>query len=119
MSIGLIAAVAVFGALGAVIRYVTSTLFARRSRPHTGIFLVNLAGSALAGALLALPESPLSLAVAVGFCGSLTTFSTVAVSLVPRSTSPRLSAIILLALAHAAGSAGAALAAFSLLTQCC
>jgi len=119
MSIGLIALVAVFGALGAVIRHVTSTLFARQSRPHAGIFLVNLAGSALAGALLALPQSALGLALAVGLCGSLTTFSTVAVSLVPRSTSPRPSTIILLALTHAAGSAGAAVATFSLLTQCC
>jgi CrcB protein len=73
-------AIAVAGALGALARWVADWALGR----HEGAFpldttLVNLSGSFLLGvAVAALPEEPhwLRPAVAVGFLGAFTTFST-------------------------------------------
>lgn len=67
-------------ALGAIIRYLANLYLPRR-----GILLVNMAGSLIAGSILTLAtsftiNSVIIEAVFGGFAGSLTTYSTVAVT---------------------------------------
>ncbi|GAA1847387.1 fluoride efflux transporter CrcB [Agromyces salentinus] len=75
-------AVLVAGAVGAVIRFALSrALPVRPGRLPVGILVVNVIGSALAGALLGLAERAaighdVQLILVTGFCGGLTTFST-------------------------------------------
>ncbi len=78
-------AVAMGGALGACLRYYMggSALFARTAAPFpTATFVINVTGSFIIGFFLTLvtervPVNPhLKLAVAVGFVGAYTTFST-------------------------------------------
>jgi fluoride exporter len=76
----LVAAVLVAGALGAVARWLTSRALA--SRVPWGVLLVNVGGSALAGAVAAVAPPDISLIVVTGFCGGLTTFSTFTVEAV-------------------------------------
>ena len=82
LSAGVIAAVLVAGAVGAVIRYALSRAYpVRPGHLPGGILIVNVAGSALAGAVLGLAEraavgDDLRLILVTGFCGGLTTFST-------------------------------------------
>ena len=70
------------GALGAVLRYALSrALPVRPGHLPGGILIVNVAGSALAGALIGLAEraaldGDVRLILITGFCGGLTTFST-------------------------------------------
>ena len=77
-----IAAVLVAGAIGAVLRYALSrALPVRPGHLPGGILIVNVVGSALAGALIGLAEraaldGDLRLVLVTGFCGGLTTFST-------------------------------------------
>lgn len=65
------------GALGAVLRFLVARAFAER--PVRAVLLVNVAGSALGGALLALTSGDVRLILLTGFCGGLTTFSTFSV----------------------------------------
>lgn len=77
-------AVAAGGALGAMLRYyLGGTVLARIASPFpTATFIINIAGSFIIGFFLTLtterlPLSPqLRLAIAVGFVGAFTTFST-------------------------------------------
>jgi fluoride exporter len=75
-------AVLAAGAIGAVLRYALSrALPVRPGHLPGGILIVNVAGSALAGALIGLAEraaldGDLRLILITGFCGGLTTFST-------------------------------------------
>ncbi|MEK9727779.1 MAG: fluoride efflux transporter CrcB [Candidatus Margulisiibacteriota bacterium] len=68
------------GALGAMVRYLfvyfipLNSLFA--------VMMVNIIGSFLIGYLAYFQQSPLWLFLAVGFCGSLTTFSTFSMDVV-------------------------------------
>jgi CrcB protein len=77
-----IAAVLAAGALGAVLRYSLSRAFpVRPGHLPGGILIVNVFGSGLAGAFIALAEraelsGDLRLVLVTGFCGGLTTFST-------------------------------------------
>lgn len=77
-----VAAVLVAGAVGAVLRYALSrALPVRPGHLPGGILIVNVVGSALAGALIGLAEraaidGDLRLVLITGFCGGLTTFST-------------------------------------------
>ena len=77
-----VAGVLVAGAVGAVLRYALSrALPVRPGHLPGGILVVNVVGSALAGALIALAEraaldGDLRLVLVTGFCGGLTTFST-------------------------------------------
>jgi fluoride exporter len=73
-------AVAVGGALGAVLRQLTSVSLAGRGRIPWGVLVVNVVGSFIAGLALALPLDPtVQLVIVSGVCGGLTTFSTFAV----------------------------------------
>jgi CrcB protein len=77
-----VAGVIVAGAVGAVLRYALSrALPVRPGHLPGGILIVNVVGSALAGALIGLAEraaldGDLRLVLVTGFCGGLTTFST-------------------------------------------
>ncbi len=76
----LILAVAVGGALGAVVRQLTSVSLAGRGRIPWGVLVVNVVGSLIAGLALGMPLDPTwQLIVLTGFCGGLTTFSTLSV----------------------------------------
>ena len=73
-------AVAVGGALGAVLRQLTSVSLAGRGRIPWGVLVVNVVGSFIAGLALAAPLDPtVQLIIVSGVCGGLTTFSTFAV----------------------------------------
>jgi fluoride exporter len=72
-----VAAVAA-GALGALARYGVTRLVAAKlpaDKLSRAVLIVNVAGSVIAGALLAIPGD-LQYIVVGGFCGGLTTFST-------------------------------------------
>jgi fluoride exporter len=74
------------GALaGAPVRLLVSRLAARRGRdPALGTLAVNVAGSAVLGVLLGLGDVPAVVValVGTGFCGTLTTFSTLGADVV-------------------------------------
>lgn len=73
-------AVAVGGALGAVLRQLTSVSLAGRGRIPWGVLVVNVVGSFVAGVALGAPLDPtVQLIIVSGVCGGLTTFSTFAV----------------------------------------
>jgi len=90
MSVGVIIAVAVAGAIGALLRYGVSLAFAAADARHRppkhlrfprAVLVVNVVGSAVSGSLLALAEqtgvsADLLLVLVTGLCGGLTTFST-------------------------------------------
>lgn len=84
----LVLAVAVGGALGAVLRHLASAVLASvslagRGRIPWGVLVVNVVGSFIAGLALGLPLDPTAkLIVLTGFCGGLTTFSTLSVDTV-------------------------------------
>ena len=71
-------AVVAAGAVGAVLRYLVGRAGARASWPWP-VLAVNVAGSLLAGFAL---HTDAALIVATGFCGGLTTFSTLSVETV-------------------------------------
>ncbi len=73
-------AVAVGGALGAVLRQLTSVSLAGSGRVPLGVLVVNVVGSFIAGVALGAPLDPtVQLIIVSGLCGGLTTFSTFAV----------------------------------------
>ncbi len=83
MTPGLVLAVAAGGALGAVLRYLTTVALAGREQPPGPVVLVNVAGSLLSGVAIGAIDDPVVLLVVVtGFCGGLTTFSTLSVETV-------------------------------------
>ncbi len=76
--------VALGGALGAPLRFAVNHVLRERfaTTPPVGTLAVNVAGSFVLGLLVGagVTGSPLAL-VGVGFCGALTTFSTLALEL--------------------------------------
>jgi CrcB protein len=71
------------GALGALARYGVSTWCAGRGSLPWAVLVVNVVGSGVAGVALGLPLDPVvQLVVVSGFCGGLTTFSTLSVETV-------------------------------------
>jgi len=113
MTLTTLALIAALGALGAVLRYIAISTLWSAPGGLFGIAVVNIVGSALAGGLGALPENAWNIALIVGLCGSLTTFSTLAVQLHPGVSSVRGLRWMGLALLHTVGSVSAAWVAFS------
>jgi CrcB protein len=113
----LVLAVAVGGALGAVLRHLASVSLAGRGRIPWGVLVVNVVGSFIAGLALGLPLDPgLKLLALTGFCGGLTTFSTLSVDTVQlvlagKRRAAAVSVLLNLALGLAAVLAGLGLAA--------
>lgn len=80
----IIVAVLVAGAIGSLARYLVSLAFARRGGFPWAVLVVNVVGSAVGGAILALAtrgdlSADIRLILLTGFCGGLTTFSTFSV----------------------------------------
>lgn len=83
MTSGLVLAVAAGGALGAVLRYLTTVALAGREQPPGPVVIVNIVGSLVSGVAIGAIDDPVVLLVVVtGFCGGLTTFSTLSVETV-------------------------------------
>lgn len=81
MSALVVTAVLVAGAIGALLRFGVSVVFATRSRFPWAVLVVNVVGSALGGSILALSErlvvsADWRLILVTGVAGGLTTFST-------------------------------------------
>jgi CrcB protein len=107
MSQELLLATVALGALGALARYFIHLLALRGGRASIGTLLVNVMGSGLAGGLIAMPESFAGAALLAGLCGSLTTFSTLVVQLLPLPGAPKMGHRIGLGAAHVVGSIAA------------
>ena len=120
MSVGVVAAVLVAGAVGAVIRYALSRAYpVRPGHLPGGILIVNVVGSAVAGAVLGLAEraavgDDLRLILVTGFCGGLTTFSTWTVETVELVDGGRWRAALLNVLVTVTVGLGAAMTAYLL-----
>ena len=120
MSVGVVAAVLVAGAIGAVIRYALSRAYpVRPGHLPGGILIVNVVGSAVAGAVLGLAEraavgDDLRLILVTGFCGGLTTFSTWTVETVELVDGGRWRAALLNVLVTVTVGLGAAMTAYLL-----
>jgi fluoride exporter len=89
----LVLAATVFaGALGATLRWLIT-----RALPHTpwwSLGVVNTVGSAIVGIIAALPESFWTYPLMVGLAGGLTTFSTLAIMMVPQRASIRVGPLL-------------------------
>lgn len=116
-----VVAVLVAGSVGAVIRYALSrALPVRPGHLPGGILIVNVVGSGLAGAFLALAEraaidADLRLVLVTGFCGGLTTFSTWSVESIELLEGGRVRAAILNVVLTLAVGLAAAAGAYALL----
>ena len=109
------------GALGAVLRWLTALALNRRpgGPPAVAVLLVNVAGSALAGAVLGLAEAgavsaDVRLILLTGFCGGLTTFSTLSVETIQLVVDGRWRPAVLSVSANLVLGIGAAAAAYLL-----
>jgi CrcB protein len=120
ISAGVVLAVLVAGAVGAVIRYALARAYpVRPGHLPGGILIVNVVGSALAGAVIGLAEraavgDDLRLVLVTGFCGGLTTFSTWCVETVELADGGRWRAASLNVLVTVALALGAAMTAYLL-----
>ena len=86
----LVLAVAGAGGVAALARYAVNHLVGDRGGLPWGIVAVNVAGSFIAGlAVAAVDDDGLRLILLAGFCGGLTTFSTLAVDSVQLGSAPR------------------------------
>jgi len=101
------------GSLGALVRFGIQCWAAGAGSARLGTLAVNVLGSGLAGAAFALPESFATAAILAGFCGGLTTLSTMVVHLLPVPGGPPVRSRLGLGLAHVLGSVGAGLATYS------
>lgn len=80
MTVTLFLAVAVGGAVGAVLRYLVT--IAASGRGPLAVLIVNVVGSFVAGIAIPALDAPWSIIVISGVCGGLTTFSTLGVETV-------------------------------------
>jgi fluoride ion exporter CrcB/FEX len=80
------------GTLGAVLRWLA--VRALPGAPWWSVGIVNTLGSALVGFIAALPQTDWTFPLVAGLAGSLTTFSTLAVLLVPSTTEGFLKRIV-------------------------
>ncbi len=74
-------ATVLLGALGALLRWLVGQVLPRA--PWWSLGIVNVTGAAAVGVLAALPETFWTYPLMVGLAGGLTTFSTLAVLMVP------------------------------------
>ncbi len=84
MNPGLALAVIAAGAVGALARFAVARFFGPRTRFPWAVLVVNVIGSAIGGAVLALAtrgnvSADIRLILLTGLCGGLTTFSTLSV----------------------------------------
>lgn len=106
MTLATVLAVGTGGALGAVSRYAVGTVVDSRA---VDTAIVNVSGSFLFGFVLAVGLSePVTLALAVGFCGAFTTFSSFAVETVGLAEDGRVRAAVTNALGTLVVALGAA-----------
>jgi fluoride ion exporter CrcB/FEX len=77
-------ATVLLGALGALLRWLVGQVLPRA--PWWSLGIVNVTGAAAVGVLAALPETFWTYPLMVGLAGGLTTFSTLAVLMVPPTT---------------------------------
>ena len=101
------------GAVGAALRFLVTRAYAER--PGRAVLVVNVAGSALGGALLALTSGDLRLILLTGFCGGLTTFSTFSVETIQLVMTGKARLAALSVLANLALGIGTAAAIYLLL----
>lgn len=80
MTVALFLAVAVGGAVGAVLRYLVTV--AAKNRGPLAVLVVNVVGSFVAGLAIPALDEAWSIIVISGVCGGLTTFSTLGVETV-------------------------------------
>ncbi|HAA78830.1 MAG: CrcB family protein [Microbacteriaceae bacterium] len=116
MSLGVLALTVALGALGAVLRWLIGLFLNPLGRSRLAIALVNIAGSALGGGLLAFPHQELTLALTAGLCAGLTTFSTLALQLISVEGAPPARARVMLAFVHVAAGIGSCFIAYSLVS---
>lgn len=109
------------GAIGALARYTTTQVLAARAPGLPwAVLAVNVVGSAIGGAALALAESgawgaEARLIVLSGFCGGLTTFSTFSVETVQLVLDGRMRVAVASVAANLVLGVGAAASAWALL----
>ncbi|HEV8013796.1 MAG TPA: CrcB family protein [Pontimonas sp.] len=77
-------ATVLLGSLGALLRWLVGKVVPQA--PWWSLGIVNVAGSVIVGVLAALPETFWTYPLMVGVAGGLTTFSTLAALMVPRTT---------------------------------
>jgi fluoride ion exporter CrcB/FEX len=77
-------ATVLLGAVGAALRWLISR--GLPSAPWWSLGVVNATGSALAGAVMALPETFWTFPLVAGLAGGLTTLSTLAILMTPETT---------------------------------
>ncbi|WP_411699595.1 fluoride efflux transporter CrcB [Conyzicola sp.] len=113
-------AVIAAGAVAAVARYLVSLSFARTPGFPWAVLTVNVAGSLIGGAVLALAEraevsADLRLILLTGLCGGLTTFSTFSVETIELVRTGYTRIAVLSVAANLVLGVGAAAAAYLLL----
>jgi CrcB protein len=108
-----VAATLLAGAAGAVARFLVTRAFS--ARPVWAVLVVNVVGSAIAGALLALTSGDARLILLTGFCGGLTTFSTFGVETIQLLLGGRARVALASVLANLVLGVGAASAIYLLL----
>lgn len=121
MTPGLIVAVLVAGAVGAVARWLVSRAFQSTAPLPVAVLVVNVAGSAIGGAIYALSTASalpcgLTLVLLTGLCGGLTTFSTFSVETVQLVLGGRARLAVASVAANLALGVGAASATYLLVT---
>ena len=119
MSVALIAATIAAGAIGAMLRYLTSRALTPRSRFPWSVLLVNVVGSAIGGVVLGLAtiggvDAGIRLIVLTGFCGGLTTFSTWSVETVQLLEEGKWQSVGLSVVGNLVFGVGAAAAAYAI-----
>lgn len=125
MSAATIITVLVAGAAGAVLRYLVSRFFAprpgasKRGGLPWAVLVVNALGSAIGGATLGLAQAgavsaDVQLILLTGFCGGLTTFSTLSVETIQLVLESRGRTALLSVAANVVVGVGVAALAFAL-----
>ncbi len=119
MTAALVLTVVAAGTVGALGRYLVSRAFGPRQQFPWAVLTVNVVGSAIGGAVLALAEggalgSDIRLVLLTGLCGGLSTFSTFSVDTVQRVLDGKARSALLSVAANLVLGIGAAAGAYLL-----